>query len=185
MKILITGHTSPMGKDVYEHYSKNHECLGVSRTSGYDLNKSEDQNRVVTEALAHDIFLNIAHVDAVQSILLNKLNERWTAEAPLKKVITIGSLITKLDKKLLDKVNIDKKYLADKHHLDSVSDSLSNEKPFGSQLQFSLIRVLNYGPKTGEREGEPTCNVNDIVRSIDYVINEPMYIGMMNIRRRV
>jgi len=183
MKIVITGSTSPMGKAVYEHYSKDHECLGVSRSTGYDLTKTEDQDRLVSEALARDIFLNIAHVDAVQSTLLMKLKQRWSPEAPLKKVITIGSLATKVPKKLLDQVGIDKQYLRDKHHIDAVHSTLANEMPFGKQLPFSLIRVLNYGEKTGERSGEPTCSAQDIVRTIDYLIDEPMYVSTLDIRR--
>ena len=37
MKILMTGHTSPMGKELYAHLVKEHEVIGVSRESGYDL----------------------------------------------------------------------------------------------------------------------------------------------------
>ena len=183
MKIVITGSTSPMGKAVYEHYSKDHECLGVSRSTGYNLTKTEDQDRLVSEALARDIFLNIAHVDAVQSTLLMKLKQRWSPEAPLKKVITIGSLATKVPKKLLDQVGIDKQYLRDKQHIDAVHSALANEMPFGKQLPFSLIRVLNYGEKTGERSGEPTCSAQDIVRTIDYLIDEPMYVSTLDVRR--
>ena len=183
MKIVITGSTSPMGKAVYEHYSKEHECLGVSRSTGYDLTNAEDQNRLVSEILARDVFLNIAHIGTTQSTLLLKLKQRWSPEAPLKKVITIGSLATKVPKKLLDQVGIDKQYLRDKHHIDAVHNSLANEMPFGSQLQFSLVRVLNYGEKTGERSGEPTCTVKDIVRTTDYLINEPMYISTLDVRR--
>ena len=112
MKLAITGHTSPMGKEVYEHYKKTYECLGISRATGYDLNKQEDQDRLVSEVLARDAFLNIAHVGATQSTLLLKLKQRWSPEAPLKKVITVGSLATKVPKKLLDQVGIDQQYLS-------------------------------------------------------------------------
>ena len=185
MKLAITGHTSPMGKEVYQHYKKTHECLGISRTSGYDLNAQEDQDRVVSEVLARDVFLNIAHVGAMQSTLLIKLKQRWSPEAPLKKVITVGSLATKVSKKLLDQVGIDKQYLKDKHHIDAVNNALANVMPFGTQLQFSLVRVLNYGEKTGEREGEPTCSAQDIIRTIDYLIDEPMYVSELDIRRNL
>lgn len=183
MKIIIAGSTSPMGKDLFQHYSKIYECLGVSRATGYDFNSQEDQDRIVSEALARDIFLNIAHVGTTQSTLLLKLKQRWSPEASLKKVITIGSLATKVPKKILDQVGIDKQYLRDKHHIDAVSSSLANETPFGQQLQFSLVRVLNYGEKTGERSGEPTCSAQDIVRTIDYLIEEPMYVSTLDVRR--
>ena len=183
MRIAITGHTSPMGKGVYDHYSKTYDCLGVSRNTGYDLTKSEDQDRVVSEAMTCDVFLNIAHVGASQSSLLLKLQERWTHDEPLRKVITIGSLATKVPKKLLDQVGIDKQYLKDKHHIDAVHNALANQTPFGPQLKFSLVRVLNYGEKTGDRSGEPTCTAQDIIRTIDYVIDESMYISTLDVRR--
>ena len=127
-----------MGKDIYEHYSKFHECIGISRTTGYDLTTQQDQDRVVDEALTRDIFLNIAHVGSAQSALLLKLKQRWTEESLVKKVMTSGTLATILETKLLEQVNIDKQYLHDKYHLDAVSNSLSNQTPFGAQLQFSF-----------------------------------------------
>ena len=183
MRIAITGHTSPMGKDVYEHYSKTHECLGISRATGYDLTNTDSINDTVREGLARDVFLNMAHVGASQSVLLMKLQQRWTHDAPLRKVITIGSLATKVPKKLLDQVGIDKQYLKDKHHIDAVHNALANQTPFGKQLKFSLVRVLNYGEKTGDRSGEPTCTAQDIIRTIDYVIDESMYVSTLDVRR--
>ena len=183
MRIAITGHTSPMGKDVYEHYSKTHECLDISRATGYDLTNTDSINDTVSEVLARDVFLNMAHVGASQSVLLMKLQQRWTHDAPLRKVITIGSLATKVPKKLLDQVGIDKQYLKDKHHIDDVHNALANQTPFGKQLKFSLVRVLNYGEKTGDRSGEPTCTAQDIIRTIDYVIDESMYISTLDVRR--
>ena len=183
MRIAITGHTSPMGKDVYEHYSKTHECLGISRVTGYDLTNTDSINDTVSEVLARDVFLNMAHVGASQSVLLMKLQQRWTHDAPLRKVITIGSLATKVPKKLLDQVGIDKQYLKDKHHIDDVHNALANQTPFGKQLKFSLVRVLNYGEKTGDRSGEPTCTAQDIIRTIDYVIDESMYVSTLDVRR--
>ena len=83
----------------------------------------------------------------------------------------------------MDQVGIDQQYLKDKHHIDAVNNSLANEMPFGSQLQFSLVRVLNFGEKTGERTGEPTCSGKDIIRTIDYLIEEPMYVSQLDVRR--
>ena len=67
MKILMTGHTSPMGKELYAHLSKEYEVIGISRESGYDLTKQEDVEKVVDMALDSDIFINLAHVSSAQS----------------------------------------------------------------------------------------------------------------------
>ena len=182
-KIVLTGHTSPMGKELYAHLSKEYEVIGVSRESGYDLTKQEDVEKVVDMALDADLFINLAHVESAQSQMLIMINNKWSKESRLGLVISFGSLATKLDNDILRAVNIDKQYLADKHKLDAVNNSLANQKPFGQQCQFTLVRVLNYGEKTGDRAGEPTCSVDDICRTFDYIINEPMYIGKLDIRR--
>ena len=182
-KIVITGHTSPMGKELYAHLSKEYEVIGVSRESGYDLTKQEDVEKVVDMALDADLLINLAHVGSTQSQLLIMINNKWNKESRLGLVISFGSLATKLDNDILRAVNIDRQYLADKHKLDAVNNSLANQKPFGEQCQFTLVRVLNYGEKTGSREGEPTCNADDIIRTVDYIINEPMYVGVLDIRR--
>ena len=111
------------------------------------------------------------------------INNKWSKESRLGLVISFGSLATKLDNDILRAVNIDKQYLADKHKLDAVNNSLANQKPFGEQCQFTLVRVLNYGEKTGDRAGEPTCTADDIIRTVDYIINEPMYVGVLDIRK--
>jgi hypothetical protein len=183
MRIVITGHTSPMGRAVYEYYAKSHLCLGVSRTTGHDLTTEKGLNYTIDEALKSDLLLNIAHVGVAQSTLLIKLKEKWNTKSPLNKVITIGSLVTTLPKSILHNITIDPQYLKDKIFIDVVHKALANEVPFGPQLKFNLIRVLNYGEKSGDRQGEPTCTAQDIIRTIDYVINEPMYVSTIDVRR--
>ena len=51
MKVLMTGRTSPMGKELYAHLVKDHEVIGVSSESGYDLTKQEDGEQVTDMAL--------------------------------------------------------------------------------------------------------------------------------------
>ena len=45
MKILMTGHTSPIGSVLFEHLSFTHQVTGISRQSGYDLNKFENMTK--------------------------------------------------------------------------------------------------------------------------------------------
>lgn len=186
--IVLTGHTSPMGKELYNHLSKKYEVIGVSRDTGYDLTKKEDIDRVVEMCLKADVFINLAHIGTAQSQFLNLIKLKWYKKDPLKQVISIGSLVTKLDKELLQRIisseNFsDLQYLKEKQELDATNTTLANEKPFGEQPQYTLLRVLNYGPKTGDRKSEPTCTAEDICRTIDYIINEPMYVGTLDVRR--
>ena len=189
MKVVLTGHTSAMGEDIEDHLIvKNYDVVGVSRNTDYDLTKEEDVDRVVDMCLEADVFINLAHVGTVQALFLKLIDSKWTNKNRLKQVISIGSLVTKLDKELLQRIikeeNFsDLQYFKDKQELDTINNSLANKKPFGEQPQYTLLRVLNYGAKTGSRESEPTCTAEDICRTIDYIINEPMYVSTLDVRR--
>ena len=42
MKIAITGHTSGIGKYLFNELSKEHDVIGYSRTNMFDISDSED-----------------------------------------------------------------------------------------------------------------------------------------------
>ena len=90
-KIVLTGHTSPMGKELYAHLSKEYEVIGVSRESGYDLTKQEDVEKVVDMALDADLFINLAHVGSTQSQLLIMINNP-TQPDPTQKFETLHGI---------------------------------------------------------------------------------------------
>jgi len=56
MKIAITGHTSGLGKFLFDEYSLYHDCIGFSRSNGYDLEK--DHNIIVKQIESCDLFIN-------------------------------------------------------------------------------------------------------------------------------
>lgn len=61
MKIGITGHTCGLGKSLFDYYqSLGHECIGFSRSNGYDINLKFDD--IVNEAKHCDLFINNASV---------------------------------------------------------------------------------------------------------------------------
>ena len=57
MKIVITGHTSGLGKTLYDALSKDHEVLGLSRINGHDL--SVDPSSFVIDNF--DVYINNAY----------------------------------------------------------------------------------------------------------------------------
>jgi hypothetical protein len=65
MNIAITGHTSGLGKSLFEHFNKDHECIGFSRSNGYNITKTYHD---ILEQLADvDVFFNNAWADQTQS----------------------------------------------------------------------------------------------------------------------
>ena len=88
MKIAITGHTSGLGLSLYDHFSKNNEVIGMSRSNGYDLAK--DQQSIIDVASKCDIFFNNAYYQVSQAQLISKLYN-------VIPVITSGSIASDLD----------------------------------------------------------------------------------------
>jgi len=70
MKVVITGHTSGIGKYLFEQFQNSgHKVLGLSRQNGYDL--SVDFDRIVEQAQGCDLFIN--NTGVAQLGLLEKL----------------------------------------------------------------------------------------------------------------
>lgn len=86
MKILLTGHTSGIGKYILENY-KN--VTGISRSNGYDISIKENRQRILELCDNHDVLINNAYCDFHQSnLLLDFFNRyRWKG----KKIINVGS----------------------------------------------------------------------------------------------
>jgi hypothetical protein len=182
MKILITGHTSNIGKVLFSYLSNNHECIGFSKSTGCDLNVKEQMDFLIEKSLNSDCLINLAHIGNIQSQIIVRINEQWSNHR-LKNVITFGTLATKIHPKLLESIKVDATYLEQKHHLDMIHDSLSVQQPFGAQVKFTILRIANYGIKTGKRFNEPTCSAKDITNIIDYILNQDLYISNIDIRK--
>jgi len=75
-KIIITGHTSGIGKSIYNTFKEGscREILGMSRSNGYDIDK--DFNKIVEEATGAEIFINNAYRDGQQLKLLQALKSK-------------------------------------------------------------------------------------------------------------
>lgn len=74
MKCVITGHTTGLGKFMFDHFtSLGWEVIGLSRQTNYDLEK--DLTKVVEIANTADLFINNANVGRAQINLLNLVDK--------------------------------------------------------------------------------------------------------------
>jgi hypothetical protein len=75
-KIIITGHTSGIGKAIYDKFTEGscREIVGMSRSNGYDIDKNFD--RIVEEATGCELFINNAYRDRQQLKLLEALKDK-------------------------------------------------------------------------------------------------------------
>ena len=84
MKVVITGHTSGIGKALWEFFYARAEVKGLSRSNGYDIDKDFDQ--VVEEIKGCDLFINNAYRDQQQTKLLMAVKDF------VPKIVVMGSV---------------------------------------------------------------------------------------------
>ena len=85
MKLYITGHTSGLGKELYDFFKQaGHEVTGFSKSNGYDLD--ENLIDIVNQVDADSIFINNAYANGIQSQYIPALHEK------VDKMIVMGSI---------------------------------------------------------------------------------------------
>jgi len=102
MKIAITGHTQGIGQGLFRRLSP--DAIGFSMSTGYDITKKEDRQRIIKESADCNIFINNATAEFGQTYLFLELFEEWKHTD--KTIINIGSRIAEI-----------KSLPEDKHHL--------------------------------------------------------------------
>jgi hypothetical protein len=127
MKILLTGSTSPIGKVLLPHLNKNYTVTEISRATNWDLNILENQDRLTELTRDTDVFINLAHINFLQGILL--------ARSYAKVNISFTSLITQFPWSLMKSFS-GADYIAQKLFLEYVHKELRNS---------ALISVSSYG----------------------------------------
>jgi len=109
MKCFITGHTTGLGKEFYNHFSKlGWEVDGISISTGYDI--VADYSQILSKAAGCDLFINNAYADGMQLHFLEALANQ------VGKMIVCGSVVTEypdpeLPKYTEDKIKLEKLFL--------------------------------------------------------------------------
>ena len=90
MKIAITGHTSGLGKTLFDVLSAKHEVQGFSRSTGYDI--SSDIDKITLAIKDFDVLINNAYHEIGQLTLLQKMYKTvWRDQDKL--IMHVGSFV--------------------------------------------------------------------------------------------
>ena len=92
IKYAITGHTSGIGKSLFNRLLPN--CLGFSKSTGYDITMHAGRSKIIKEISDCDIFINNACNGFGQTLLLIDLIKEWDIAG--KTIINVGSRIAEL-----------------------------------------------------------------------------------------
>ena len=89
MKYAVTGHTSGIGKALFDRLNPN--CVGFSKSTGYDITKKEDRKNIIKHAKDCDFFINNASDGLGQTLLLIDAFNEWKNTDKI--IINVGSRI--------------------------------------------------------------------------------------------
>lgn len=67
-KVAVTGHSSGIGKGLYDFFSQKFEVKGFSKENGYDIN---DYDRILEESVDCELFINNAYSYYKQSEIVD------------------------------------------------------------------------------------------------------------------
>lgn len=115
-KYALTGHTSGIGKRLYELLSPG--VQGFSLSTGYDITLSQDRRRVIDQVQDCDVFINNACAGFAQTQLYIELLQQWRDQDKI--IINVGSRIAELEQLPYDRLNL-MSYQAEKVALKEMS----------------------------------------------------------------
>jgi len=160
--LAITGHTSGLGEFLANYLSENYQVTGLSRKNGYHLIRKQDL--AVQEILTHDVFINNAHKDFVQTELFNKVFSEWKTDN--SKTIINLNCIQKFNKDTENK-NLAFQY----NQLDSVSRKAYLDHANTKCKVFTL--TLGFLTKYDDGRDGPRLKYSDVAKVIDWVLQMP------------
>lgn len=163
MKISITGHTNGIGLGLYNHFD---DCIGFSKSNGYDISNESDRNKIVEESLDSDVFINNAYCEDFQTNMFLEIYNKWRYEDKLIINIVSGLVYSDLD----DDYSKNKKHLYES----SLSKILNEDR---------RCRIFNINPgyiKTDMvrnlSKSKSMMEVQEFVSIIDWLIKIPSHI---------
>lgn len=167
MKIVVTGHTSGLGKSLYQSFSKNHHVIGLSRSNGYNLESD------IEPFVAHnfDVYINNAYYKYSQVDILYELFNRNKYKCCT--IINIGSVSADGNR---DTVN---EYAVHKSSLEKACTQLQLIDSECKVVHLKLGRMNT--PMTDHRKEYPRMDTDYIADTMDWIIKQPQNILVKNL----
>ena len=128
LKIAITGHSKGIGKACYDLLSQEHECIGFSRSNGFDISK--DIANIIDQSLECDVFINNAYFEFKQVEIFDTLFEQWR---------------NNLDKTIVN-INSRSKYGVGKNQFYGTTKKELANKSYNAMFSDKSCRIININP---------------------------------------
>jgi hypothetical protein len=163
MKYAITGHTGLIGGYLHKNLV---DCVGFSRSNGFDITDDDAQDRIILESYMCDVFINCAHAGpgTSQTDMLWKVYQRWKDQD--KHIINIGT--DTASPHVWSTVRQD--YPLEKSILAATVDHI--QKQHDSRCRVSIINPNIVKEHT----------LIDIKNAVDFIVNSNSRINSINLQ---
>jgi hypothetical protein len=160
MKIAITGHTSGIGKGMYDHFlNQNHEVFGLSRSNGYDISKNIED--IIKVSSGCDLFINNAYSGDSQLKLLMLLKDK------VNNIVVCGSS----SRNYLNIIN--NEYSKNKQNLAEVCRLLSLKEGGPNILHLDITFIHNSEFDVDTIGSDYGVTIREIVNVVDFWLGNP------------
>lgn len=156
MKIAITGHSRGIGLALYDYFSKNHDVIGFSKSTGYNIANNDNRQRIAKQSADCDMFVNNAYSDFVpeaQLELLKLMHQQWQSSDKI--IINISSRFTESN-------NI---YSNAKRELDDYCLTNSRSSVYITNLKPGLTDTVRVQSMSGIK-----MSTTSIVEVVDFIL---------------
>jgi len=148
---FITGHTSGLGKALYDYFVDiGWEVQGFSRSNGWDIEK--DVDKIASVAKGCDLFINNAYANGAQIPLVKALFGK------VQGMVVCGSVASEYP-------DPDRpEYSQHKKELDDLCETLSKEKNVDTDLMLIKLTSSSYKDK------------KSVINLVDFWLDNPSII---------
>lgn len=164
MKFAITGHTSGLGKFLYDKLGENHTIIGLSRSNGFDITK--DFTDIVEEIQRADCFINNACVEDYQIKLFNQVCDY------IPYIVSMGSHGRKYPEIL------GKKYAENKQNLYESIDSYMQKKYKTDCLHLDIGFLKNKDDRENSVQSTYYTTYEEIYNTIVFWLSNPCFFNI-------
>ena len=163
MKIALTGHTRGIGKEIYQYFeNQNFNCLGFSRSNGFDISNSEKRKQIAELSKDCDIFVNNAYCNFDDS-QLEMLKEMTNIFNNQKKIIINVSTRATIFNYSTEELNL---YKESKLKIDKFCET-KLQKPWIINLKPGLTDTSRVSEISGKK-----MRVESISYLIDFILTK-------------
>ncbi len=172
-QIAITGHTSGIGKAIYEAFPNS---IGCSRNTGHDISTQTGRTMILHQAMNCDVFINNAHNGFNQTEMLNTMFDAWK-DQDNKHIINIGTDAVPY----VDWQVVHRQYPVEKMTLHAQAELLQNQQ---RRCKITTLGLGHVDTKFNKEYNGNKLSCENIVDTVKWVIENKAEVKFISLSAR-